>query len=256
MKLALECPTNMLSAIQPLADFDFALTHLVLSDKEYAEYYRNSTRFKILDNSTNENLKPCSLDDIKAAAEIIQPDLIVAPDYLVNHFATEVALEECLKIWPGDRILPVVQGLDLSHVVECAMFIETLGFWKKIAVPYDITCSHDAPLTDMATARKKVVQILTGAEFVFDVHLLGLTTLEEVSSYSNNLSVVSIDTGSPVLHGSEGKWFGRDPLLPKSQPTMNRMRDNQDLSGEYPEINYETVYYNIAYLRKVCKGEV
>ena len=48
IKLALECPTRLLGDIQPLADFDFILAHLVLQDKEYAEYFSRSKRWKIL----------------------------------------------------------------------------------------------------------------------------------------------------------------------------------------------------------------
>jgi len=48
LKLALECPTLMLNLIQPLADMDFILTHLVLKDKDYALYYMNSKRAKII----------------------------------------------------------------------------------------------------------------------------------------------------------------------------------------------------------------
>ena len=44
MKLALECPAKLSEDVQPLSDFDWVLAHLVLSDPEYAEYYRRGEK--------------------------------------------------------------------------------------------------------------------------------------------------------------------------------------------------------------------
>ena len=71
MKLALECPNYLLKDLQPLTDFDFILTHLVLQDKVYAEYYRESRSFKILDNSVNELGIPCSLEEMVQALDTL-----------------------------------------------------------------------------------------------------------------------------------------------------------------------------------------
>jgi hypothetical protein len=233
-----------------LADFDFVLTHSVLGDKAYAKYYTDhrEDRYLVLDNSTNEKLEPCTLEEIREAAETVKPDLIVAPDYLGNHFATERALEKCLEIWPKNRILPVLQGHDYATAMECTDFIDKLGF-DRIAVPYDIACGREASLESMAASRYRVIRALHSSQYSFDVHLLGLTTLEEVGKYRDWMEVESIDTGSPVLHGLRGKMYGRSPLLPKSDPTMNLMESA--VIGEYPEIDYGAVYHNIAYLRKI-----
>lgn len=248
MKLALECPTKLLNDIQPLADFDFALTHLVLEDEEHAEYYKQSARLKILDNSTNELLEPCSLSDIAKAAEAIKPNYIVAPDYLGNQFATEKALGKAVDVFGKDRVFPVVQGYELRNVLECAEYIVKVGF-DRVAVPYDITCNRRDGIEKMADAREEVVSRLI---LLYDfqwIHLLGMTTLEELGSYRGISQVKTIDTGSPILHGLCGFRFGKDELLPKSIPTMNKMDTGKpnDLAS---------VYYNIAYLRKYLMSEV
>jgi len=247
MKLALECPTALLEDIQPLADYDFILTHLVLRDKEYAEYYAKSTRYKILDNSTNELLKPCSLEDIAEAARIVKPHLIVAPDFLGDHVATQSILCDTVRKFGMKNILPVVQGKRYLEAMLCADYIIRSGF-GRIAVPYDINSDRSDGLLVMASARQRVVNYIIGRVPIdFKIHLLGMSTLEELR-FCNRGWVTSIDTGSPVRHGMYRVQFGKDELQSKVFPTMEVME-------AAPEVNFPGIYYNIAYLRKVLNND-
>ena len=255
MQLALECPTCLLKDIQPLADFSWVLTHLVLKDKEYADFYRHREgKFLVLDNSVNELLEPCSLRDMEEAAQIVRPDLIVPPDFLGDNTGTSNSLMEALKIWPLERILPVIQGSDLGDAVECARRVLSLGF-DRVAVPYDITCSRLVPIEEMARARLKVVNsITTVVPMGFQIHLLGMTTLEELEAHNRGW-VKSVDTGVPIKHGLWGSKFGEDKLGNKKKPTLSLMNP---YTGEDPDVWNEkmiSVYYNIAFLRKVIQEE-
>ena len=244
MKLALECPVELLKDMQPLADFDWILAHLVLSDGKYAAYYANSTRFKVLDNSANELLQPCSLSDIKKAVGIVKPDLIVPPDYLGDSSLTERSLEEAIGMFGEEKLLPCVQGSELKYVLECAEYIRKLGF-DRVAVPYDITCSRGSLLEEMARRRQVAAGLLTDG--FKDIHLLGMTTLKELESYKSMPQVVSIDTGSPILHGLLGLKFGLDGLLPKATSTMSWM----GLLKKGITEALGSVFYNISYLRRI-----
>lgn len=246
MRLALECPTSLLKVIQPLADFDFILTHLVLKDEKYAKFYKKSTRYKILDNSTNELLDPCSLEDIEEADKLVGPcNEIVSPDFLGDAEMTLDALDlACTKFGKG-RVLPVVQGRDRLETGNCAEAIWNRGF-TKMAVPYDILCKRTYSLQTMATQRHSLVAYFE-SRFCLDLelHLLGMTTLEELQNYKSQASrVVSIDTGGPVLMGLYRHRYGRDPLSPKLTPTQNQM---DMCNSSYGEVD---IFYNIAYLRK------
>jgi hypothetical protein len=246
MRLALESPVELLKEVQPLGDFDWILTHLVLKDEEYAKFYRESTRYKILDNSVNELGTPSPMGDIKKAVEILGGvNGVVPPDHLGNHFATEKALDEAIGVFGKGQLLPVVQGHEFRYVLECADYIKKLGF-TEVAVPYDITCSRYDSIEKMSERRQEVVSRMI-LLYSFDVHLLGMTTLEELASYSGIEKVKSVDTGSPVMHGLWSLRFGRDKLLPKSTPTMEQMK----LLGN-PNLN--SVYYNIGYLRGILSG--
>jgi hypothetical protein len=253
MQLALECPTVLLSEIQPLGDYDFALTHLVLSDKKYAEYYTKSSRRKILDNSTNELLHPVSIDDIVKAAEIVKPDFIMAQDFLGDYKSTLDSLKLTCNKLPKGRIYPIIQGSTIQEAINCLKGIVQLGF-ARLAVPFDIlTKREDKPtLEEMAKNRRMVVHMIdrSFAEYPIDyIHLLGVTTLEELKDYETFPAVETVDTGSPVLHGLSGLRFGRDKMLDKSTPTMNRMPDWRE------RVSLADVYWNISYLRKYTQHE-
>ena len=83
IKLALQIPTKYLKAFSIFTDFDFALAHKVLEDKEYAEFYRKqsaSGRQVWLDNSMLELGEPLSEQDIIRAASYIKATHLIAPD--------------------------------------------------------------------------------------------------------------------------------------------------------------------------------
>ena len=246
MQIALECPTSMLEEMQPLGDFDWALAHLVLKDKAYADFYKASTRFKVLDNSVNELLRPCSLEDLKRAADIVWPDKIVAPDFLGDSRFTLDMLDKAIAEFGSYRIIPVVQGVILDEVQVCAREIAARGF-SEVAIPYDIMLGRDWAPAGMAEARAKVVEFVVQGGFL-RIHLLGLTTLSELLSYRGLDKVCSIDTGFPVLQGLRQRKIGLDSEYSKAVPTMNSM-ETIDQASLTPE-----VYYNIAMLRKVTNG--
>lgn len=250
MNLALECPTALLSEFQPLADFDFILAHLVLKDEEYAEFYSKSKRWKILDNSCNELLHPVSLDELEKAAEIVKPDYIMSPDFLGDHFSTEKSLDKAIERFGWDKVYPIIQGHEFRYALECAEYIAKLGF-DRVAVPYDLTKQRSDSLEDMADRRIEVVSRLIILYDFKCIHLLGMTTLEELKSYQRIEQVKSIDTGSPVMHGLRSIRFGQDKLLPKDKPTMELMETTISVDPEYSK---QVMYYNIGYLRRVLNG--
>ena len=245
MRLALESPTQLLGTVQPLADFDFILAHLVLKDEKYADFYRKSTKFKILDNSTNELLEPCSLEDLETADRLVGPcNLIVSPDFLGNADMTLDALALACTKFGKSRILPVVQGKTLDEVDLCAEEIWKLGL-TLLAVPYDICCKRTNTLQRMASTRQEVIALLESKYFGpdFEFHLLGMTTLEELEAYTEDSRVISIDTGGPILMGLYGHRYGSNLLPPKITPTYNQM----DLCNL--KLGEADIFYNIAYLR-------
>jgi len=249
MKIALECPTSLLGDIQPLADFDWILAHLVLQDEEYADFYRKSKRLKVLDNSVNELLEPCNFADLERAADVVRPDLVVSPDYLGEEELTIEALDASLDIFGKNSILPVVQGSSLPSVERCFKEILSRGL-PRVAVPYDICCSREESPEAMAASRLRVVNRLWElAPSSFQVHLLGFNTVEELRKQSIGKFVNSIDTGVPIMMGHSGHLLDRDKLPDKKTPTYEKMANL-----DYGSVELACSYYNIAYLRKIVNG--
>lgn len=261
MKLALECPTYLLKDIQPLADMDWILTHLVLQDEAYAKFYRESNNFQILDNSVNELLDPCSLEDMKKANEVLGGvDVIVPPDYLGDHLSTEKALDKAVEVFGIDKILPVVQGHELRYVMECAEYFKKLGF-TGIAVPYDITCNRTDSREVMASRRGEVIDPLVAEYDFYDIHLLGMTTIEELKTYQDTEQVKSIDTGVPIVYGMNCMHLDEPWNFKKDKPTMSQMEGFREFIDEGstrhalgPSDKLSAIFWNIAYLRKVISG--
>ncbi len=250
MKLALECPSSLLKDIQPLTDFDFILTHLVLKDEIYAKHYRDSKNFKILDNSVNELGEPCSIEEMVQALDILgSVDFIVPPDYLGNLRMTREALEQSLGIWEYDELLPVVQGQDLEEVDRCIEYLRDMDF-SKVAVPYDITCSRTDSRDQMAKGRQTVVGRIVRRSSL-EVHLLGFTTLEELKRYQGDTQVESIDTGVPVVYGLNLKHLDEPWDFKKDKPTMDQM---ERAPAGFLNDKLSAIYWNIAYLRKILEG--
>jgi len=237
MRLALECPTRLLGHVQPMADFDFVLAHLVLQDEQYAEHYRKSKKVKFVDNSVNELGEPGSLEDMATAMEAVGGNYIISPDWLGQNKRTVEAYRECAERFGKEYTIGVLQGSTFEEALACASVYKG----SMIAVPYDVCSSKEDSPEVMALRRIAVVDRLpvdTG------IHLLGFTTLEELELYAGFNHVVSIDTGIPVLLGLQEKSI-RDPLEDKSQPTMVLMEDL-----EMGQNAWTAVCLNIALLRR------
>jgi hypothetical protein len=105
----------------------------------------------------------------------------------------------------------------------------------------------------MANSRCDVINHLY--RYDFQLHLLGVNTLEELEYYGAQVEVgegediVSIDTGFPVLCGLLDLRF-RVSRLPtrKDIPTLNRMEGGAEPS---PKSREADIFYNIAYFRKL-----
>ena len=228
IQLALECPVPFLKDLIPQTDFDFVLTHLVLSQPEYRDFYlgqrKLSNRVMILDNSTNELGEPCSLEDIDKAACILDPDFVIPPDYLGDGYRTLTSISKGEAIWGRKKIIPVIQGSSLTEIMECYCALRDLDY-SKVAVPYDIGLSRSVLKTTsleyLGMNRNYYIQRMVSecgdlTDKDLHIHLLGLNSLTEVQFYTRNCpEVEGLDTGAPFLNASAGLEFSKDSLMGK-----------------------------------------
>jgi len=249
IRLGLECPNELSSYILPLGDFNFALAKEVLKSPELAEYYNTSTKVCYLDNSTNEELQPCSIRELKDASNLINPKFIISPDYLGNSSKTLSALPEAIDAFGKVNLIPVVQGSSLEEVINCGHSVSGSGF-HRVAVPYDLILGRNASVCDMARVRSLVVYFLAEMGFT-NIHLLGLTSIEEFIYYwydrSTRQAIESVDTGGPVLLGLSGHSYPKE-LSFKTLPTLKLM-DELGKEDQYSKEQKSKAVWNIAFLR-------
>jgi len=247
MQLALECSTKMLGQVQPFADFDFLLTHLVLQDEAYAEFYKSSDKRRFLDNSVNELGTPETLENIKKAYEKVKNNsetFIVSPDFIGDFKKTLEMYVECIKLFQDTPVglVAVLQGSTYEEAFTCLRFYLQIHNGKTLylSVPYDICSKKTDPPELMALRRSLVVSNIPSS---VQIHLLGFSDIKEFWWYKGKSNILSLDTGIPVLLGLQGKGV-EEPLEAKSKPTLELM-EGLPLTKE----NYGTVCRNIALFR-------
>ena len=246
MKLALECRTDLLGHVQPFSDFDFILTHKILQDEEYLNWYKESdNNLKIIDNSVNEQATPESIENIIEAFQKVGGTYLVAPDYINDAEKTVQAYTECKSLVvnkykiPAERVIGVIQGKVPEEAFECLRSY-TPGF---ICVPYDLCSVKTDPPWLMGIRRALFISHIPKDQG-WIVHLLGFTSLDELFWYQDNPMVVSMDTGIPVLLGLQGLDI-LDPLESKEQPTLNQLE-----KIELTQQGWTAIIRNIGLLRK------
>jgi len=249
MNIALETPTELLQAVQPLADFDWVLAHLVMEDASYALWYKESKRLKVLDNSVNELLEPMNPQEMIHAANYVDPDYLVAPDFLGDKEKTLHALDEAVGVFGQDVTLPVLQGETLEECQECAKAIKAWGF-RRISIPYDILSDRrDSSLDQMGKNRNTLIANL-GINFSW-IHLLGFTTPKELLPYKEKLNILSQDTGKPIMWGLRKELMGIGAhylyARPQGDPTLSKMV--QTVSSQ---TDLWAVYWNLAEYRRIA----
>jgi len=240
MKLALECPTPLLEMVQPFADFDWILSHLVLKDEDYSKFYLESTNVKFVDNSVNELGEPCSLDELKEAYEKVMGTYMVSPDWIGDSNRTVETYKECIGKFGTEIIVPVLQGSTFEEAIKCLNQYILLGC-KNIAVPYDICSSKKDPPWLMGVRRALVVSKIPEALYV---HLLGFDDMNEFFWYQGKSNIGGIDTGVPVMLGLQGLDI-LDQLESKAKSTYGEM-EKLELTQEA----WSAICRNLALLRK------
>lgn len=236
MKLALECRADMLELVQPFADYDFILAKEVLEDGEVAEFYKNSSKVKFVDNSVNEEGEPLGLEQLKETMELVGGHYVVSPDWVGGYEKTVSMYRECVKQFGIDQTVGVIQGKTFEEAFKCLAV-----YGKRVAVPYDICSLKRDPPWLMALRRALVISKIPDDTYI---HLLGYDTLDEFLWYQGRPNIGSIDTGIPVLLGLQEKDI-LEPLESKETPTYNQME-----KLKLTQAAWTAVCRNIALLRR------
>lgn len=240
MQFAVIAPAPMLHRYC-VTNYHMALTHLVLSDPQYAKFYlERSLRgdYVILDNSIIELGSAMSMDVILDAAARIKAHEIILPDVLRDRQGTLDLIDDVLCKYGAQlakyKLMAVAQGQNTSEWLMC---------YSNLATAYpEITCIGIPKLTssyeDLPNGRRQLCDMLTSSQVINtdkSHHLLGVWDNPiEIKYSARHKWIRGVDTILPVLCGQNGIAF--DPhdgmRVPRPKITPNFKSDDD----QYPHL--------------------
>lgn len=182
IKLAFQVPFAYLH--HHFGDMDFALADFVLKHEGYRDYYAQSNRDMILDNSLHELGSSLALNKLEEAFYSIEPRWVIPPDVLFKTKETLRNLEIAEHVFPEGQILPVLQATTIADFLYLQEAYLEKGY-KYMCVPY----------------RMSRMSLLPFLRSDIKYHFLGLICAEEFSFLAKQPNIVSLDTGKPFRKG-------------------------------------------------------
>lgn len=253
MKVALISPTKFLDVVQPFSDFHLALTHKVIFDHRYQEFYRECSErgdYIVLDNSAAENKgRSVPLKDVVLAAVLIKPKVIVFPDYLFDSDRTLDELENAFKspqirflrrVLPNIKFCAVVQGVDQADWLECFNILNDVNNGIDfLGIPKVTGQKFGSRVNALEHIKKRIKK---------PCHLFGVwwrSTLDDIAKEARYDFVVGIDTPKPVRLAVYGLPLSRWAEMP---------RGKNFLDNHYYNVDLELLRSNCADFVELCGG--
>jgi hypothetical protein len=217
-KFAPVCPiwlARKLAALDLLGDYHLLLAHdIVKNQKGYDEVFGLGFRqrnpqgsFIILDNSMIELGHPASDDTIDRACQIVQPDVVVLPDYA--HDSEKTVSESVLAYnrWHRSMItsgfMAVAQGNTLEEYVKCALSLIEMRLVTHIGIPRNAVSKLHSRFQLIQAVRESTMNHPRP-----QIHLLGFSedVLDDVTCASLPF-VKGIDSTTPLRAGLDNMWM-------------------------------------------------
>jgi len=234
-------PTAYLTQYAAQSSMHLVLAHIVDTDDTYAEFYRNRSEFKIMDNGAFELGQSYDPEKLIDLGHKCGADAIVLPDYPFQ--ASSVTIEAAKKYLPkiemaGFKTMYVPQSEkgdvdDWIHGYEWGAWhpdIDIIGM-SILALPNAIPGIH------IGYARVVMTQTLIDTHaFRFDKyhHYLGLNSgpALEIPSLINMGALDSCDSSGPVWAGICGHEYSEntDSFMP-----IKKLKKHVDFN--YPMVN-------------------
>jgi len=254
MRAALISPTEFLNDIQPFSDYHLVLTHKVIFDHKYQEYYKWRSKqgdFIILDNSAAEKKgRSVPLKDVVLAALLIRPKVVFLPDYLFDSDRTLDELENALRsphlrfmyrTIPDIKFAAVVQGIDPDDWLECFHILNDRNNGIDVlGIPMLTTYLFGSRYKALSKIAKRVKKTC---------HLLGVwkgTPLSELKKEREFDFVMGVDTSKPVKLAVKGRTLEQWTSLEKDRDFIDRKHNSVDL---------DLLRENCEGFVELCKGE-
>ena len=220
MKAALIWPTSLLEEYGATTDYHLVLTHLVLSDEKYREYYkarRAAGDWIIVDNGVYED-ETASFERLLEAVKVLDAQEVVAPDVLWDYNKTVTLTWNFLPLVPPSvSVMAVPQADNLEDYWRCYQTfdqdprISTVGITKAV---------------QRFTNRLEVIKTIHQIAMSYEMkphHLLGAVVdpqkeLDYIYGWEGgpHVWIRGIDTCMPIALGLVGIPLERGRMYPPS----------------------------------------
>ena len=233
--------------------FHMILTHIVQKDPVYTEFYSSNPGLKLLDNSLFELKYALPAEDVIAAAELVDADILVSPDVIYDGPKTVQNAKDFLaKLKELGKegeyaIMAVPQGGSVEEWMECYRELTRMEGIHCIGLSIIgmITAMQGTTGTDdIVVNRSQFMQLLAST---FDVdstkwhHLLGMGRGPfELLMYKDLSWVRSNDSSNAWWHGFNGiKYDAKGALKVK-------LKSEVEFNASLTHNNYDDIVYNLA----------
>ena len=226
--------TPHLDAYASLGNRQLSLAHMLLKDDTYAQYYTNTQKYTIMDNSAFEfeqEGRGVPQDMVLKAAELSRPDEMCAIDILFNGPDTVDSVKDFCNfikkknewLYDDTNFMAIPQGRTESEWLDCYESlvtmdeIDVIGL-SKLSVPESFYGNHKDN-GNCTEGRIKCIDFLvehkmTPNMFGKKTHLLGSDNegIKELSYYYDKEYswIRSNDTSMPFVYGYHGKKIEED----------------------------------------------
>ena len=216
IKVSHETPFCMLEKSLEFNDYQYALVHLLESNKEYRNHFLKCKEMGVeiyLDNSLHELGYAMDNPTLLKWIDILRPSNFFVPDVWESYSESvrNAKLWSQIELPEGVMKVAVVQAKSLHEATLCTQVYKDLGY-QKIAYSYGASyyneiCPH--PNKDLGKAIGRFIAISSLYEqnilTKFDkVHLLGTAGVFEFPMYKNIECIESIDTSNPIMAAIDG----------------------------------------------------
>lgn len=251
MKAALIAPTGLLQDVQSYSRYHLILTHKVIYDSRYCNFYKERSKagdYVILDNSAVEKRgKAVPMKNVALAAFLVRPAVVFLPDFLFDAEGTLDEIENALRsphvkmmlrFMPGVKFAAVVQGLDKAEWLECFKILDSIKGIEILGIPMLTAKLFGSRLECLEIIARKAKHTC---------HLLGaMDNLETTIAQAKFPFVMGIDTSKPVRLAVSGMRLEQWSELGRDREFMDRRCNGAD-----PEL----LKYNCERFVALCGGE-
>ena len=210
-QIAVIAPIPHLCDFEKYSDIDMVLLPYLLSSAEYYNFFKNSRRYKILDNGTFETGRSSTFEQLIEKAKEINANELILPDIRDKANATIKLAEDSLSIMSRTdrrrfKVMVVCQAKTPNQQIRrypeyASLPVDVLGIMRPL---------HRQVIDRSVTVRW--LQVSGKWDKTKEHHFLGLDDPVELKLING---IRSTDTTWPIRYGYVGKYIHLAMSTPK-----------------------------------------